>query len=221
MNMADHPQPSVALIRAIQATIELVGAPMSEAAAELFVDDVSGYPEAQVLHALARCRKEVRGRLTVRDVIDRLPDGRPSADEAWSQIPKDDCGSVVWTDEMAMAWEIARPAWEAHDRAGAARAFREAYVQAVSLARDARKPANWTVSLGDDKTLAYRAIEVAVRNGQLSLDAALTVAPDMQGIDAHQNLIAIASGRRVGGPLLGSSEEVQRLALSAVSTRRA
>lgn len=186
---------SAKLIRTIKATVEICAVPLSDAAAELFVEDLSGYPEDQVIASLARCRREVRGKLTTKDVIDRLDDGRPSPDEAWAIVPKCEHDSVVWTNEMAHAWSIAQPAWMDGDRAGAARAFREAYVKAVSRARDLRIQPEWTVSLGDNKQQAFNVIEAAVRNNLLSVDEALDVVPQLPHIDTRENLLLIANPR--------------------------
>ena len=92
------------LIQAIAVTAELCGRSFSPEAAAVFVDDLSGFDEQALLGALRRCRREVRGLLTVQDVVSRIDDGRPGPDEAWAQIPRDEAASVVWTDEMAEAF---------------------------------------------------------------------------------------------------------------------
>ena len=97
---------SKAILQAIAVTAELTGTQLSEPAARVFAGDLAAYPEAQVLGALTRCRKEVRGRLTLQDVIGRLDDGRPGAEEAWAMLPKDEAASCVWTDEMCSAWGV-------------------------------------------------------------------------------------------------------------------
>ena len=48
---------SLDLIKAIAATAELCGAKLSEAAAEMLLLDLSAYPEAEVMAALARVRR--------------------------------------------------------------------------------------------------------------------------------------------------------------------
>lgn len=201
------------VIRAIMATVELCGRPMSDAAAEIFVDDISGYPEHQVLGALARCRKEIKGLLTPKDVIDRLEDGRPSPDEAWAQVPKSEYDSIVWTNEMAHAWSMAAPAWADGDRTAAARAFRDAYTKAVSFARDRRLPAEWSVSLGSDRQQAYSVVEAAVRNKQISLAMGLDVVPDLPHINTQEVLLAIAAPVQEKTPLqLARAKRVALLA---------
>jgi len=43
------------------------------------------------------------------------PDGRPSADEAWATVPKDEAASVVMTEEMSEALGIAKTLLDAKD----------------------------------------------------------------------------------------------------------
>jgi hypothetical protein len=96
--------PSRELIEAVAVTAELCGRTFSEAAARVFVSDLSRYPETQVIAALGRCRREVKGILTVSDVVSRIEDGRPGVEEAWSMLPIRESQTAVWTDEMATAF---------------------------------------------------------------------------------------------------------------------
>ena len=165
---------SAALIEAVAVTAELCGRVFSEPAARVFVDDLSGYPEAQVIESLRRCRREVRGILTVQDVVSRLDDGRPGPDEAWSMIPRSEADSTVWTDEIAQAWGVAE---KASDRTAQRAAFREAYMAAVAKARDERRPVNWFASLGWDVRGREAALALAVQKGRISIGYARDLAP--------------------------------------------
>lgn len=168
-------QPSATLAEAVAVTAELCGRTFSEAAARVFLADLAAYPEPAVLRALVRCRREVRGMLTLADVVQRLDDGRPGSDEAWAMIPQDEAGSVVWSDEMAQAWGIAAPLLP--DRVAARMAFREAYVRAVALARDRAIPVRWTPSLGHDPRSREAAVVAAIEAGRLSADDAAEFLP--------------------------------------------
>jgi hypothetical protein len=53
---------------------------------------------------LGRCRREVKGVLTVSDVVSRIEDGRPGVEQAWSMLPITESQTAVWTDEMAAAF---------------------------------------------------------------------------------------------------------------------
>ena len=92
--------PSSKLIEAVAVALELTGTVLSEAAVRVMADDLSRYPEYQVLVALTRCRRECKGRMTISDVLSRLDDGRPGVEEAWAMAPKGESDTCVWTDEM-------------------------------------------------------------------------------------------------------------------------
>jgi hypothetical protein len=159
--------PTSAVIEAIAVTAELCGRTFSPAAAAVFAADLDGFPEAAVLSALTRCRKEVRGLMTLQDVVSRIDDGRPGVEEAWAMLPMDEATTVVWTEEMAQAWGLARPLLTAGDRIAARMAFKEHYAAAIAKARDERRPAKWTASLGDDKYGREPVLLEAVQKGRL------------------------------------------------------
>lgn len=172
--------PTEQLIQAVAVTAELCGRVFTPAAASVFVADLGGYPEEQILGALRRCRREVRGVLTVQDVLSRIADGRPGADEAWAMIPQDEAGSVVWTDEMAQAWGTARFLLRENDRVGARMAFKEAYQKLVADARDQRRPVHWTPSLGHDKAGREAVIVEAVKAGRLTYEHGRELVPEVE-----------------------------------------
>lgn len=172
--------PSEQLIQAVAVTAELCGRTFTPAAAAVFVDDLARYPEAQVLGALRRCRREVRGLLTVQDVVSRLDDGRPGAEEAWAMIPQDEAGSTVWTEEMAAAFGVARHLLAEGDRIGARMAFRESYGRLVAQARDDGKPVRWSPSLGHDPGGREAVLQEAVRLGRLSIAHAVELLPGIE-----------------------------------------
>ena len=159
--------PSASLLEAVAVTAELCGRTFSEPAARVFVADLSGYPEDQIIGALRRCRKEVRGVLTVADVLQRLDDGRPGPDEAWAMLPRSEAESIVWTDEMASAFGVAGPMMDS-DKQAARLAFRESYMRGVSMARESGTPVRWTPSLGHDPKGREAAIERAAELGRLT-----------------------------------------------------
>ena len=185
--------PSEQLIQAVAVTAELCGRTFTPAAAAVFVDDLARYPEAQVLGALRRCRREVRGILTVQDVLSRLDDGRPGAEEAWAMIPQDEAGSTVWTEEMAQAFGVARHLLNEGDRVGARMAFKEVYGRIVAQARDDGKPVAWTPSLGHDPIGREAALLDAVDRGRLDLGYAVALVPSIE----HRQQPLLAGQERV------------------------
>ncbi len=158
------------LIEAIAIAAELSGTMLSKGAAKVMQSDLSRYPEQQVLAALSRCRRELRGRLTIADVVSRLDDGRPGVEEAWAMIPRSEADTVVWTDEMAVAMDVVHPLLDAGDAIGARMAFKERYQGLLQKARDASSPVRWSVSLGHDKSGREGPIRNAIDAGRLSAD---------------------------------------------------
>lgn len=192
--------PSVELIKAIAVTSELCGRTFSEAAAQVFVSDLACYPEPQVMKALVRCRKEVRGVLTLQDVVSRLDDGRPGVEEAWSMLPYTENTSAVWTDEMSQAFGVALRLIDDGAMVEARMAFKETYQRLVNEARDAGRPVNWTVTLGHDVRGREAVISDAVAKGRLSIGYARQFVPQLP----HK------SGPLLSGPV--SPDEFMRIA---------
>jgi hypothetical protein len=196
---------SAKLIQAVAVTAELCGRTFSEAAARVFVMDLGAYPEEQVIKALTRCRKEVRGVLTVSDVINRLDDGRPGAEEAWAMLPKSEAESAVWTDEMREAYAVASSLLAQGDEIAARMAFKESYQRRVIDARDAGTVVRWEATLGTDRHLRERAVTRAVEAGRLTHDHAMLLLPAPEAY-APEIVGLLAGPNKVSGP----PEEIKR-----------
>lgn len=167
------------LIQAIAVTAELCGRVFSPEAAAVFVGDLAAYPEDQILKALVRCRKEVRGVLTLSDVVGRLEDGRPGAEEAWALLPMTERDSAVWTTEMSQAFGVALPLIDSGEVVAARMAFKETYQRMVSQARDKGVPVSWMVTLGHDPRGRAPVLAKAVELGRLTFDQAQHYAPEL------------------------------------------
>jgi hypothetical protein len=170
---------SAELIQAVAVTAELCGRTFSEAAAKMFVQDLSGFDEQAVIKALTRCRREVRGFLTIADVVSRIDDGRPGVEEAWAMMPFDESQTVVWTEDMAKAFGIALPLLMEGDKVAARMAFKESYAKLVTEARDAGIRVTWTPSLGHDKNGREAVLSEAVAKGRLTYEAAQEFIPQL------------------------------------------
>lgn len=155
------------IAEAVKATYEVVGQSTTDLQLAVLIDELSRYPSDQVMTALSRCRKELR-KLTLADILDRLPGGHPGPEEAWAMVSKalqDESVSIAWTDEMAEACGVARGL--ASDPVAARLAFKETYIRLINDARAKATPVRWRVSLGYDtqgREEAHR--EVARRNGR-------------------------------------------------------
>jgi len=168
------------ILKALAVTAELTGTELSKTAARVFAEDLSSYPVDQVLGALTRCRREVKGKLSVADVVSRLEDGRPGAEEAWAMIPRSEQESVVWTEEMSQAFGVCYRMIEAGDEIAARMAFKEAYTAAVNRARNSAVPVKWIPSLGRDESLRAPALEAAVAKGRMLPERAQALLPHLE-----------------------------------------
>ena len=174
-----NPEHEKELVAHIAATCEMTATTMSEFTARLLADELARFPLHQVLGALRRCRRELKGRLTLDDIIERLDDGRPSPNEAWSMVPRDEYRSVVWTEEMAEAYGAAIPLLNEGDQVAARMAFLEKYRALVQRNREDGVPTKWMPSLGLDPLGRADALAEAVQQGRITEAHALTLAPQI------------------------------------------
>jgi hypothetical protein len=165
------------VIKALTVTLEVTSTDMSKAAAMVMLSDLSGFPELQVLGALKRCRYEVKGRLSLADIISRIDDGRPGPEEAWSMIPKDEAASAFWTTEMREAYGVAHALIASGDNVQARMAFLERYRNLMQLARDGRLPVQWEFSPGTDKAGRELVLLDAKDKGRISAQAVMGLLP--------------------------------------------
>lgn len=209
-------------LKAIAVTAELTGTELSATALRVMDADLAAYPEAAVLRALDRCRKELKGRLTLSAVLERVEeeDGRPGADEAWSiaLASADEAETVVWTDEMAQAFGVAQPVLEARDKVGARMAFRDAYERIVRDARAAGKPCRWVVSIGRDAERRAVALQAAVTLKRL---APAVVTQHLSHVKADSTVVAALFGGKPQAlleqkDLTESERETNRRGLAAL-----
>lgn len=170
-------QPTENLLKAIAVTAELTDTDLSESAAMVMAQDLAVYPENQVLGALVKCRRELKGKLRISDVLDRLDDGRPEANEAWAMIPKSESASVVWTREMAESFGVAFPLIQDGDHVAARMAFIESYKSKCADARNNGIPVKWEPSLGHDINGREHVLLEAVQKGLLAQDHVAKLLP--------------------------------------------
>lgn len=160
------------LVKGLMATAEVIGDQLRPTAAAYMVQDLSCYSLAVLERALAGCRRELKGRLSLAAVLERIDDGHPSPNEAWAVAIQaaDERNTVVWTTLTQQAWNTALPLVQAGDKIAARQAFLETYTRLVKEARAARLPASYAPSLGFDLTSRNAALTDAVSKGLLAHD---------------------------------------------------
>ncbi len=184
-------KPTENLLKAIAVTAELTDTDLSESAARVMAEDLSGFPESQVLGALVKCRRELKGRLRIGDVIDRIDDGRPEANEAWAMIPKDESGTVVWTREMAEAFGVSFSLMVDGDMVAARMAFIEAYKSRCITSRNNCVPVKWEPSLGHDRNGREHVLMAAVEKGLLPMEQVALLLPYHEQSEFSQKMLSL------------------------------
>jgi hypothetical protein len=189
------------LAAAICATAEAMGQEMNPGTAAMIAEDLCAYSVPTVKAALKACRFEVKGKLAMADILQRVQaaDGRPGKDEAWAiaMTTNDEFETVVLTDEIQLALAAAKPVLDAGDKVGARMAFISAYERLVTRARSDAAPPSWSVSLGHDPVRRITAIESAVRMQLISQQAG-----DQHLTDLRVSAVS-ADGQAIAGLLTG------------------
>jgi len=176
------------LLKALAVTAELTHTEISAEAARVLAQDLKDYDPQAVLNALTRCRRELRGTLTLAAIIERIDDGRPGPEEAWAMLPRSEDDTVVWTDEMSEAFFAGAAMLMDTDPIAARMAFKEVYTKLLVQSRTDGKVTKWQVSLGHDKAGRATAITQAVEKGRLTQGYAAKLLPSPEN-----------SGNRNGG----------------------
>lgn len=186
------------VMSALSVTAELTDTHLSSMALAVMRRDLTAYADSSVIVALERCRMELRagGRLTVAEIIARIPDGHPEPNEAWgvALAAQDERNTLVWTPEIRSAWfGGAGEIYADGDAVGARMAFIETYRRLTGEAKASKRPARWEVSLGHDAEQRETAIQQAVAAGRLGVDsvAHLLPAPQMPALPSGQAAVAL------------------------------
>lgn len=154
---------------------ETVGAINAMAHALLVQEQASELQIGRALYDCRRCKFPVR----LPHILEQLEaqDGRPDPEQAWAICPTSEEQSVVWTEDVALAFGTVRAMG---DSVAARMAFKEAYVAEVRNARRAHLPVRWKVSLGFDKADRVRAVAQAVTQGKMLTEHALQLIGDQE-----------------------------------------
>lgn len=179
---------------------ETIGAINAMAHALLVQEQATEAHIGRALYECRRCKFPVR----LPHILEQIEamDERPDPEQAWSMCPKSDDVSVVWTEEIAIAFGTVR---EMDDLVAARMAFREAYAAEVRKARKNHVRVHWKVSLGYDKADRVRAVAQAVVERKMLSEHALQLLADQR----EELLLALPA--QVVKALPGEVREISRL----------
>lgn len=175
-------QKELKIMQALAVCAELTNTQLSPAAMDVMTEDLMAYPLPDVLTALQRCRRELSSRLTLAEVLARLPNQLPSADEAWALV------FDQWHNEAVtiVLPEIAQlAAGESHafvlldqrEKTAARMAFKAAYEKLRGEALASGMPHKWTVSAGNDPVNRECVLLQAVKDRKLTRNEAAYYLP--------------------------------------------
>jgi len=149
------------------ATFAAIGQEMPDAGMRIIAEDLSVFPLNDIARALTRCRKELK-RIALVDILDRIPGGHPSSEEAWAVCApalNNERITIVWTEPMARAFGVALNLQD--DPVAARMAFKEVYTKAVGEIRLTAPKPKWLLSPGFDANQRAEVVETAVSEGKL------------------------------------------------------
>lgn len=178
MRIEDKPEFS----KILAATMDVYGRQITTAFVEIFFSAMNPYDLSVVREALSRHIQDPEGGrfapkpadLIRQITIGKSHDGRPGRDEAWAiaQNAFDESKTVIVTEDILGAMEIARPLLLMRDKIAARMAFIESYDRLVGERRATGATMEWQVSLGTDKNQRINAIENAKARGLLAPERA-------------------------------------------------
>lgn len=174
------------IVDSIEMTAEISGNPFKPQVIALMVEDLAEWEFNDIQVALNACRREVKGRLSLKDIIDRLPkkgDELPTADELWGQILEyltDENKTFVLPEMAFIALEsthggIYKLAMSG-DKTGARMAFKAAYER---LSQGYNGKVNYKVRLGLDKENQAAAVKTAYLENKITKQMALAFFPEL------------------------------------------
>lgn len=167
------------LLMEIGVVAEVTGSELSESAIKMIERELKKFPEDQAFKALDKTARKTRGRLTLAEILSNIDDGRPTADEAWSYVPKTEQETIVWNQEISEAWSCCHDLIYG-DKVAARMAFKAAYDRIVDRNRSEGIIPVWEASLGFDPTGREQPIRKAIEQGRLDYRMARHLLPPEQ-----------------------------------------
>lgn len=127
-------------------------------------------------------------------------------------IPHDEDGSVIWTEEMAEAYGVARSVLVEGDPIAARMAFKESYLKLVANARNSGETVKWTPSFGRSPYYREAATEQAITKKRITVAEAKRFLPSYEPREVRQKLPAARQlSDLMGGKALPSVEDQKRV----------
>ena len=187
MALSEIEQNKVAVL--IAGTAEIIGQGLNQTAIAIMCEDLAEWEFNDIQAALTACRREVKGRLSLKDIIDRLPkkgDELPSADELWGQVLEyltDEYKTFVLPEMALIALESTKGGVRelviSKDIVAARKAFIAAYERA---SQGFNGKVKYAVRLGTDKQNQADTIKTAYLEKKITKEMAAIYLPEIDEI---------------------------------------
>lgn len=173
-----------AVAKSLAVALEVAGQEMSSEAMMMIVNELARYESDDVQMALLKCAKECRYKITLAEIIDRIDDQRPTADEAWQEVHHlSESDSKVMTEEQQQAFAAVCLDLENGDtstKIACKKAFIDRYNRLVREARTVALPVKFVLSMGYDASGRLAAVQEAVGRGRLLKEQAIKMLPEFK-----------------------------------------
>ena len=166
------------VLQALTVACSVTGTPLGDDALAFIEHELQSYPPQDSIDAIHRCAREVKRKMTLADILDRIPSAHPGVEEAWSICKTsmtDEGATVVRTSLMAEACGVAWPL--ADDKVAARLAFKEKYQELVAVAKAKNELPKWQASFGWDQHRREQPVMQALQEGKISIEYARKALP--------------------------------------------
>jgi hypothetical protein len=158
------------------------GKALSNGAMEFCFEVLADYPFDLIKQAVKAHAKTAKFAPAPADIISLLEqkNKRPTADEAWTIVPKSERESAYLTAEMMTAWCQVSNQYYDGDKIGARMGFKAVYERECESAVIQRIPIKHSLTRGDDKEHLKTTVENGLRVGYCSDSEARNILPYLE-----------------------------------------
>lgn len=196
-------------LAAVIATAEFKNKKLSSNDLDIYAEQLSAYTEDQVVEGLKRVQRECEF-FSLNSLVERISDGRPGNQEAWSLVALDEADTTVITEEIAEAMKLSFDVIsDGGSKVDARMAFLEVYPNIVARARASQQPTKWFISLGDNKNKREGPIREAALKGRISHKRAQEHVPQLT-----DGVFALALAAAAADDEMPALEDIKKLSHS-------
>lgn len=177
-------QEKASVVDNLTVAAEVMGQELSASAMQMMIMSLDRYDYQAVVDAIFDTARKCKFKLTLAEIISRIKDGRPTADEAWQEVySMSESDSKVMTAEQQVAYcSVSTQLQDATttDLINTKKAFVAKYNALCEQARDEGTPVSYNVSWGRDEGGRVSAITEAVALGRIGKQEAIRLLPHHQ-----------------------------------------